>query len=135
MCDFRRSFKPFSFPFTDSGIQSVGDSSIRGSSDSMGGSAQQQQQQQTQQQQQQQPMEVDAPGTSSSSGGPNFVSLVEQGFGGKMMTSYECSDCQSVSIHKEVFTELHLAIPDPNATAGEGEGKAEDGGHCVSGNL
>lgn len=50
-----------------------------------------------------------SPGTSSSS---HFVSLIQDVFGGKMRTSYRCAKCHSESIHREIFTELHLAIPD-----------------------
>jgi len=38
--------------------------------------------------------------------------LVQKVFGGKMQTSYQCSNCNSMSIHKECFTDLLLAFPD-----------------------
>ena len=41
-----------------------------------------------------------------------FVPLVHQVFGGKMQTSYQCSNCKSISLHKETFTDLHLALPE-----------------------
>ena len=109
---------------TDSGIQSVGDSSIRGSSDSMSNQA------------------APTNGETASLGNPKnlndhhnkfrcgeglptsqtqtpFVSLVQKVFGGKMQTSYQCYNCNSISIHKEYFTDLLLAFPDPK---GEEEG-------------
>ena len=57
--------------------------------------------------------------TSSSSRGSPFVSLVQQVFGGKMQTSYTCFSCRSVSRHRDMFTELHLAVPDQSASAVE----------------
>ena len=32
-------------------------------------------------------------------------------FGGKLQTTYQCSNCKSISLHKEAFTDLHLAVP------------------------
>ena len=104
---------------TDSGIQSVGDS-IRGSSDSMSN---------------QTPPNIEHVNSSLSIGNGRthvdqyskskcienipqpseqspFVSLVQQVFGGKMQTSYKCYNCNSISIHKEYFTDLFLAFPD-----------------------
>ena len=104
---------------TDSGIQSVGDS-ITGSSDSMSN---------------QTPQTIENGKSSLSIGNgkthadqhskskcmenisppserPPFVSLVQQVFGGKMQTSYKCYNCNSISIHKECFTDLFLAFPD-----------------------
>lgn len=48
------------------------------------------------------------------SGNPNspFVTLVQEVFGGKMKTCYKCNKCQSLSVHTEVFTDIHLAVPD-----------------------
>lgn len=46
-----------------------------------------------------------------SDGAPPFVSLVERCFGGKMETGYTCCNCQAVSVHKETFTEIQLAVP------------------------
>lgn len=40
-----------------------------------------------------------------------FVSFVQKVFGGKLQTTYECSNCKSLSLHKEAFTDLHLAFP------------------------
>lgn len=37
-----------------------------------------------------------------------------------MQTSYQCKGCQSASIHKELFTELHLAIPDEQKSKEDG---------------
>ncbi len=95
---------------TDSGIQSVGDS-IRGSSDSMGSNPQ--------------PMDTTIP-PKGAEGAPQkpqnsspFVSLVQQVFGGKMQTSYTCLTCRSVSLHRDIFTELHLAIPEISLKANE----------------
>ena len=42
----------------------------------------------------------------------SFVSLVHKVFGGKLQTTYQCSNCKSISLHKEGFTDLHLAFPD-----------------------
>ena len=53
---------------------------------------------------------------STSSASP-FVSLVDRAFGGKIRTTYTCGKCSTVSMHKETFTVLHLAIPE--------EGKSE----------
>ena len=41
-----------------------------------------------------------------------FVSLVHKVFGGKLQTTYQCSNCKSISLHKEGFTDLHLAFPE-----------------------
>lgn len=41
----------------------------------------------------------------------SFISLVHKVFGGKLQTSYQCSNCKSISLHKEAFTDLHLAVP------------------------
>ena len=49
------------------------------------------------------------PGAASSS---PFVSLVDRAFGGKIRTTYTCGKCATVSMHKETFTVLHLAIPE-----------------------
>ena len=42
-----------------------------------------------------------------------MVSLVHKVFGGKLQTTYQCSNCKSISLHKEAFTDLHLAFPGP----------------------
>lgn len=41
-----------------------------------------------------------------------LISLVQKHLGGKLRTRYQCSKCQNVSEHREIFTELHLAVPD-----------------------
>ena len=41
----------------------------------------------------------------------SFVSLVQKVFGGKLQTTYECSNCNHISLHKEHFTDIHLALP------------------------
>ena len=40
-----------------------------------------------------------------------YVRLVDRAFGGKIRTTYTCGKCSTVSLHKETFTVLHLAIP------------------------
>ena len=40
------------------------------------------------------------------------ISLVQKVFGGKLQTTYQCSNCKSISLHKEAFTDLHLAFPE-----------------------
>ncbi len=72
-----------------------------------------------QQQQAQQSSSLTDNGMAPPPSSAEFVSLVQQIFGGKMQTSYTCSNCCSVSIHKEVFTELHLAVPEEEETTGE----------------
>jgi ubiquitin carboxyl-terminal hydrolase 35/38 len=97
----------FSILFSDSGIQSVEDS-IRGSSDSMGN-----------------PQTTDAVAAATSlkeSGKAEngtvvpFVSLVERVFAGKVETRYRCAHCNSISLHRETFTELNLAIPESSTS-------------------
>ena len=39
--------------------------------------------------------------------------MVQKAFGGKLQATYECLNCKSVSLQKEGFTNLLLAIPDP----------------------
>ena len=46
----------------------------------------------------------------------DFVSLVHKVFGGKLQTTYQCSNCKSISLHKEGFTDLHLAFPEKNSS-------------------
>ena len=109
--------------FADSGIQSVGDS-IRGSSDSMsnGGPSHSHESSTN--------ASASTASTTLASASKNsktkqenlhaktvtpeqhFESLVQKVFGGKMQTTYECSNCKSVSLHKECFTDLHLAFPE-----------------------
>ena len=104
--DFSESFLVLS----DSGIQSVGDS-IRGSSDSMGSNPQAMDTNNVQNLPT--PSVNVATPTSSQQATPTpFVSMVQQVFGGKMQTTYKCNRCNSISLHKELFTELHLAIPE-----------------------
>ena len=55
--------------------------------------------------------------SSTSSSSSEFVSLVQNVFGGKMQTTYKCSNCNSVSLHKEHFTDIHLAIPNQKVVA------------------
>ena len=101
-------------------MQSVGDS-VRGSSDSMGNATNGEQES---------PNATapaategaavnpsDASVSSRLSASSPFVSLVDRAFGGKMRTTYTCCKCATVSMHKETFTVLHLAIPE--------EGRAE----------
>ena len=95
-------------------LQSVGDS-VRGSSDSMGNATNSEQEGSS---------STAAAASATSEGAANnptstapFVSLVERAFGGKIRTTYTCGKCATVSMHKETFTVLHLAIPD--------EGKSE----------
>ena len=123
---------------TDSGIQSVGDS-IRGSSDSMSNQTPPNMEQSTnsvfygnnkRHQIDQCSKSKNLTNTASSEQIP-FVSLVQKVFGGKMQTSYQCSKCNSMSIHKEYFTDLLLAFPDPkdeeNSTT-QGRGSVEENG-------
>ena len=105
----------------DHSAQSVGDS-VRGSSDSMGNATNGEQES---------PNATAAPAvtegtavnpseasvSSRLSASSPFVSLVDRAFGGKMRTTYTCCKCATVSMHKETFTVLHLAIPE--------EGRAE----------
>ena len=42
-------------------------------------------------------------------------------FGGKLQTTYECLNCKSVSLHKECFTDLHLAVPEQKNTKSNSE--------------
>ena len=46
----------------------------------------------------------------------DFVSLVHKVFGGKLQTTYQCSNCKSISLHKEGFTDLHLAFPEKKSS-------------------
>ena len=104
---------------TDSGIQSVGDS-IRGSSDSMSNQTPPSLDQSTnntllgsnKKHQMDQCSKNKNLGNLATSSQTPFVSLVQKVFGGKMQTSYQCSNCNSMSIHKEYFTDLLLAFPD-----------------------
>ena len=105
--------------FADSGIQSVGDS-IRGSSDSMSNGGPSHSHESS--------TNASSASTTMASSSKNsktkqenhakttpeqhFESLVQKVFGGKMQTTYECSNCKSVSLHKECFTDLHLAFPE-----------------------
>ncbi|XP_042876347.1 ubiquitin carboxyl-terminal hydrolase 38-like isoform X2 [Penaeus japonicus] len=41
-----------------------------------------------------------------------FVSLVHRVFGGKLATCIKCLQCKTESIHKDVFTDIHLAFQD-----------------------
>ncbi|XP_071553008.1 LOW QUALITY PROTEIN: uncharacterized protein [Panulirus ornatus] len=41
-----------------------------------------------------------------------FVSLVHKVFGGKLATCIKCLQCKTESIHKDVFTDIHLAFQD-----------------------
>ena len=100
----------------DHSVQSVGDS-VRGSSDSMGNATNGEQES---------PNATAAPAategaavnpsdasvSSRLSASSPFVSLVDRAFGGKMRTTYTCCKCATVSMHKETFTVLHLAIPE-----------------------
>jgi ubiquitin carboxyl-terminal hydrolase 35/38 len=63
---------------------------------------------------QQPPQQQQQPQQSPNSNSP-FVSLVQKVFGGKLQTTYECCNCKSISLHKECFTDLHLAFPDKEA--------------------
>ena len=104
---------------TDSGIQSVGDS-VRGSSDSMSNQTPPNGDHSTntnfhgtnKKLQVDQYSKTKNLGSLSSPEQTPFVSLVQKVFGGKMQTSYQCSNCNSMSIHKEYFTDLLLAFPD-----------------------
>ena len=51
----------------------------------------------------------------------DFVSLVHKVFGGKLQTTYQCSNCKSISLHKEGFTDLHLAFPEKNSSNSQGQ--------------
>ncbi|XP_066976939.1 ubiquitin carboxyl-terminal hydrolase 38-like isoform X1 [Macrobrachium rosenbergii] len=41
-----------------------------------------------------------------------FVSLVHKVFGGKLATRIKCLQCKTESVHKDVFTDIHLAFQD-----------------------
>lgn len=41
-----------------------------------------------------------------------FVSLVHKVFGGKLATCIKCLQCKTESIHKDIFTDIHLAFQD-----------------------
>lgn len=41
-----------------------------------------------------------------------FVSLVHRVFGGKLATCIKCLQCKTESVHKDVFTDIHLAFQD-----------------------
>ena len=41
-----------------------------------------------------------------------FVSLVHKVFGGKLATRIKCLQCKTESIHRDVFTDIHLAFQD-----------------------
>ncbi|KAK4310617.1 hypothetical protein Pmani_017827 [Petrolisthes manimaculis] len=45
-----------------------------------------------------------------------FVSLVHKVFGGKLATCIKCLQCKTESIHKDVFTDIHLAFQDPHSS-------------------
>jgi ubiquitin carboxyl-terminal hydrolase 35/38 len=51
----------------------------------------------------------------------HFESVVQKVFGGKLQTTYECLNCKSVSLHKECFTDLHLAVPEQKNTKNNSE--------------
>ena len=51
----------------------------------------------------------------------HFESVVQKVFGGKLQTTYECLNCKSVSLHKECFTDLHLAVPEQKNTKSNSE--------------
>ncbi len=96
---------------TDSGIQSVGDS-IRGSSDSMTNKSK---------------LKLGLPTPNKSpeeEHGPKITeepSLVDKVFGGQLETSYQCCNCKANSIHKETFTDLHLAFPEVSKDQNQGQ--------------
>ena len=46
----------------------------------------------------------------------SFSSIVDKVFGGKMETTYTCSQCEHESRHKETFTDLNLAFPNTSAS-------------------
>ena len=97
-------------------MQSVGDS-VRGSSDSMGNGTNGEQENSNTATAAAMASEDAAATSSSPESTSPFVSLVERAFGGKIRTTYTCGKCSTVSMHKETFTLLHLAIPE--------EGKSE----------
>nr|CAD7455448.1 unnamed protein product [Timema tahoe] len=43
---------------------------------------------------------------------PSVHSIVQQCFGGKMLTTYQCLDCHSESVHTDVFRDIQLSFPD-----------------------
>ena len=117
------------FKITDSGIQSVGDS-IRGSSDSMSNgshslashSNHESSSNGTEANKKLSAIEeipsgsgaevvLNASEIEETNEKGNKVSLVQKVFGGKLQTTYQCSNCKSISLHKEAFTDLHLAVP------------------------
>ena len=56
---------------------------------------------------------------------PSFSSIVDKVFGGKMETTYTCSQCEHESRHKETFTDLNLAFPNTSPTSEKGEDDKE----------
>jgi ubiquitin carboxyl-terminal hydrolase 35/38 len=46
---------------------------------------------------------------------------VHKVFGGKLQTTYQCSNCKSISLHKEGFTDLHLAFPEKKSSNSQGQ--------------
>ena len=107
----------------DHTVQSVGDS-VRGSSDSMGNATNGEHENPSAtaasavtEEAAVSSGEAAAAVSSRLSVSSPFVSLVDRAFGGKMRTTYTCGKCATVSMHKETFTVLHLAIPE--------EGKGE----------
>ena len=101
---------------TDSGIQSVGDS-IRGSSDSMSNGQAPHLASVNQENDKKLSAIEEIPSSGSelelmeNSEKSSEISLVQKVFGGKLQTTYQCSNCKSISLHKEAFTDLHLAFP------------------------
>ncbi|XP_035682520.1 ubiquitin carboxyl-terminal hydrolase 38-like [Branchiostoma floridae] len=51
---------------------------------------------------------------------PNAPTIIEECFGGKMMSSFRCLNCGIVSIKEELFTDLSLAFPDKDFKSQEG---------------
>ncbi|XP_045582441.2 ubiquitin carboxyl-terminal hydrolase 38 isoform X1 [Procambarus clarkii] len=49
-----------------------------------------------------------------------FVSLVHKVFGGKLATCIKCLQCKTESIHKDVFTDIHLAFQDSDRFNADG---------------
>ena len=102
--------------FTDSGIQSVGDS-IRGSSDSMsnatstnGAIVEPEPSVETATISQTSAAVSVKPITPAGAGNP-VISIEQKVFGGKIQTTYECCQCHTVSIHRESFNDLLLPFP------------------------
>eukprot|EP00095_Tigriopus_kingsejongensis_P010320 maker-scaffold187_size272365-snap-gene-1.28 protein:Tk10320 transcript:maker-scaffold187_size272365-snap-gene-1.28-mRNA-1 annotation:"ubiquitin carboxyl-terminal hydrolase 38-like" len=114
----------------DSGIQSVGDS-IGGSRDSMGDGKDPKERSGFPPSSHEEPIskvkpttttttpphELDANSRSTTKDEcDSLASLVQKHLGGKLRTRYQCSQCLSISEHRETFTELHLAIPESKKT-------------------